>query len=168
MAVECRVVTHRRLDLQQRSKLGEELAFDPRRAVEAANHARDDARERFGEDRTRQAGATPRFIVADDEPVALMRSGAGWLDDELCDHGSRMLFAKDGRQPFGRDRAWRARHIVALPCLGPGQTLEGDPSPDFQRGQSRRARCTHDPSSADSIAIQPAFCVARKVTVGLN
>ena len=49
-----------------------------------------------------------------------------------------------------------------FPRLWANQALEGDTPPDFQRGQDRRARCTHNPSSADSIAIQPASALPQK------
>jgi len=61
-AVESAVIADRRLDLQLGSELHEELAFDPRGAVEAADHARNDARQRLGEDRGGQTRLRPASL----------------------------------------------------------------------------------------------------------
>ena len=47
------MIAQRCLDLELRPKLRIEIALDTRRAVEAADHARDDARQRLGKDRGR-------------------------------------------------------------------------------------------------------------------
>ena len=97
-------MANRRFDLQQGPKPRVKAAFRARRTVEPANHTRNDARERFGEDRSWQAGASSRFVIGQDQAMALVRSCTGWLDIDLRYAGPRIFFAKDGGQPFGRDR----------------------------------------------------------------
>ena len=80
-------------------------AFRAPRTVEPANHKCNDARERFGEDRSWQAGAASHFVISQEQAMALVRSCAGRLDVDLRHNGSRIFFAKDRGQPFGRDGA---------------------------------------------------------------
>ena len=98
------MMANRRFDLQQGAKLRVKAAFRTRRTVEPANHTRNDARERFGEDRSWQAGAASHFVISQDQAMALVRSCTDRLDVDLRHDGPRIFFAKDGGQPFGRDR----------------------------------------------------------------
>src|SRR5580704_960938 len=98
-----RMIAQRGFDLQRRSKLRVEITLDTRRAVEAAYHARDDARQRLGEDRNRQSGASALLVVGHNKLVAFVRTRTRRLDFDVRDNGPRTFATEYGRQPFARN-----------------------------------------------------------------
>src|SRR5216684_2553251 len=95
-----RMIAQRRLDLQRRSKLRIEITLDTRRTVEAAYHARDDARQRLGEDRNRQCGTPAFFVVGHNQLMTFVRTRARRLDFDVRNNSSRNLATEYSRQPF--------------------------------------------------------------------
>src|ERR1700687_5181184 len=111
-----RMIAQGCLDLQERrSKLRIKIALDTRGTVEAAYHARDDARQRLGEDRARQCGATAFLVVEHDQLMAFMRTCARGPDFDVRTHGPWELPAEYGGQPFGRDCIRRTGDIFEPP-----------------------------------------------------
>src|SRR5712664_2414810 len=142
-----RMIAQGCLDLQERrSKLRIEFALDTRRTVEAAYHARDDARQRLGEDRNRQCGAPAFLVVGHNQLMAFVRTRARRLDFDMRINGPRKLAAEYGRQPFGRNCIGRTGHIPEPPGLWSHETFESDASSDFQRCKGSACRCTHCPA----------------------
>src|SRR5437762_2853423 len=129
-----------RLDLQLRSKLRIEIALDTRRTVEAAYHARDDARQRLGEDRDRQCGAPAFLVVGHNQLMAFVRTRARRLDFDVRNSGPWNLATEYRRQPFGRNCMRRAGHITEPPGFWSRQTLKSNAAADFQccKGSSCR------------------------------
>ena len=140
------MITKRRFDLDLRPKLRIEIPLNARGAVEAADHPRDDARQRLGEDRDRQCGAAAFLVIGHDQLMTLVGSRARRLDFDLRDNGPRILAAENGGQPFGGNGIGRTGHVIEPPGLGARQTLVRDASSDFQRCKGSTGRCTHDPT----------------------
>ena len=91
--VIARVVADRRLDLEQRPHLRIEVAFGAGVSIEAGDHPRHDARQRFRENGGGQAGRDAGVVIGDAQPVPRLRAGADRLDFNVaynpnCAYGS--------------------------------------------------------------------------------